>query len=38
MEFYGIAIPREAQLSFVLSVERDELGIAAGLGSGNPDL
>ncbi len=31
MEFYGIAIPREAQPGFVLSVERDELGIAAGL-------
>ena len=31
MEFYGVEIPREAQPSFVLSVERDELGIAAGL-------
>jgi glucuronokinase len=31
MEFYGINIPREAQPMFVLSVEKDELGIAAGL-------
>jgi len=31
MEFYGVAIPLEAQPSFVLSIERDELGIAAGL-------
>ena len=31
MEFYGVEIPLEAQPSFVLSVERDELGIAAGL-------
>ncbi len=30
MEFYGIAIPQEAQPMFVLSVE-EELGIAAGL-------
>ena len=31
MEFYGVEIPREAQPSFVLSIEREELGIAAGL-------
>ena len=31
MEFYAVAIPLEAQPSFVLSIERDELGIAAGL-------
>jgi glucuronokinase len=31
MEFYQLEIPREAQPSLVLSVERDELGIAAGL-------
>jgi glucuronokinase len=31
VEFYGVAIPQEAQPSFVLSIERDELGIAAGL-------
>lgn len=31
MEFYDVAIPREVQPSFVLSVEREELGIAAGL-------
>jgi glucuronokinase len=31
MEFYGVKIPQEAQPSFVLSIERDELGIAAGL-------
>lgn len=30
-EFYGVAIHLAAQPSFVLSVERDELGIAAGL-------
>jgi len=30
-EFYGIEIPLEAQPSFVLSIEREELGIAAGL-------
>ncbi|MBX3052781.1 MAG: hypothetical protein KF753_14955 [Caldilineaceae bacterium] len=29
--FYGVAIAQTAQPSFVLSVERDELGIAAGL-------
>jgi glucuronokinase len=31
MEFYGIEIPRRVQPSLVLSVETDELGIAAGL-------
>lgn len=31
MEFYDIAIPLEIQPSFVLSVETEELGIAAGL-------
>jgi glucuronokinase len=31
MEFYNVEIPREAQPSFVLSIEREELGIAAGL-------
>ena len=31
MEFYDVEIPREAQPSFVLSIEREELGIAAGL-------
>ncbi len=31
MEFYDVAIPLEVQPSFVLSIERDELGIAAGL-------
>jgi glucuronokinase len=31
MEFYGISIPMEAQPSFVLSIERDKLGIMAGL-------
>ena len=31
MEFYGVEIPVEAQPSFVLSIEREELGIAAGL-------
>jgi len=31
MEFYGVAIPLEVQPSLVLSVEREELGIAAGL-------
>ena len=31
MEFYGVEIPLDAQPSFVLSVESDELGIAAGL-------
>lgn len=31
MEFYGIAIAPEAQATLALAVERDELGIAAGL-------
>jgi len=31
MEFYGINIPLEAQPWFVLSVEKDKLGIMAGL-------
>ena len=31
MEFYGIQISLEAQPSFVLSVEKDKLGIMAGL-------
>jgi glucuronokinase len=31
MEFYDVAIPVEVQPSLVLSVERDELGVAAGL-------
>lgn len=31
MEFYGVGIPLHVQPSLVLSVERDELGIAAGL-------
>ncbi len=31
MEFYDVVIPLEAQPSLVLSVERDELGITAGL-------
>ena len=31
MEFYEAAIPLEVQPSLVLSVERDELGVAAGL-------
>jgi glucuronokinase len=31
MEFYGIEIPREAQPTFVLLVEQEELRIAAGL-------
>lgn len=31
MEYYDVTIPLVAQPSFVLSVERDELGIAAGL-------
>ena len=31
MEFYGVDIPVEVQPSLVLSVERDELGVAAGL-------
>ncbi len=31
MEFYNVIIPKEAQPTFVLSVEREELGISAGL-------
>jgi glucuronokinase len=31
MEFYHVRIPLEVQPSLVLSVERDELGVAAGL-------
>jgi glucuronokinase len=31
MEFYGVEIPLEVQPSFVLSIEREELDIAAGL-------
>ncbi len=31
MEYYGVEIPREVQPSLVLSVETEELGIAAGL-------
>ncbi len=31
MEFYEVAMPLHVQPSFVLSVEREELGIAAGL-------
>jgi glucuronokinase len=31
MEFYNVSIPQEAQPTFVLSIEREELGIAAGL-------
>lgn len=31
MEFYGIQIPLEAQPSFVLSIEKEKLGIMAGL-------
>ncbi len=31
MEFYGVEMPLEAQPSFVLRVEREELGITAGL-------
>lgn len=31
MEFYDVQIPVEAQPSFVLSIEQDELGITAGL-------
>jgi len=31
MDFYGVSIPLHAQPSFVLSVETEELGIAAGL-------
>jgi glucuronokinase len=31
MEFYNVEIPLQIQPTFVLSIERDELGIAAGL-------
>lgn len=31
MDFYQVALPLDVQPSFVLSVEKDELGIAAGL-------
>jgi glucuronokinase len=31
MEFYGVDIPREAQPSFALPIEREELGISGGL-------
>jgi glucuronokinase len=31
MEFYGVKIPQEAQPSFVLSVEKEKLGIMGGL-------
>jgi glucuronokinase len=31
MEFYGVALPLEAQPTFVLLVEQEELGITAGL-------
>lgn len=31
MEFYGVLIPREVQPSLILTVERDELHIGAGL-------
>jgi glucuronokinase len=31
MDFYRVTIPQEAQPTFVLSIEREELGIAAGL-------
>jgi glucuronokinase len=31
MDFYGVTIPQEAQPTFVLSIEREELNIAAGL-------
>ncbi len=31
MEYYGVEIPREVQPSLVLSVEKEDLGIAAGL-------
>ena len=31
MEFYGVDIPQRVQPSLVLSVETEELGIAAGL-------
>lgn len=31
LDFYGVTIPLEAQPTFVLSIEREELGITAGL-------
>lgn len=31
MEFYGVQIPKELQPSFALPIEREELGITAGL-------
>jgi glucuronokinase len=31
MEFYGVSIPLEVQPSFVLSIEKEKLGIMAGL-------
>lgn len=31
LEFYGVTMPKEAQPMFVLSIEKEELGIAAGL-------
>lgn len=31
MEFYGVAIPKVEQPQLILSVERDEIGISAGL-------
>jgi glucuronokinase len=31
MEFYGVDIPKEVQPSFALPIEREELGITAGL-------
>ncbi len=31
MEFYGVEIPKEVQPSFALPIEREELGIMAGL-------
>jgi glucuronokinase len=31
MEFYDVQLPKEVQPSFILSVEREELGITAGL-------
>lgn len=31
MDYYSVEIPRDVQPSFVLSIEKDELGIAAGL-------
>jgi glucuronokinase len=31
LEFYGVAIPQEAMPTLVLSIEQEELGIAAGL-------